>query len=97
MGVGSRWRIERGHKLSVLADETRPYLQGARLTAWELMKDGIETTVLCDNMSAHLMKKGRIQAVIVGADRIAANGDTANKIIPTASRSRRQSMYSLPR
>ena len=75
-----RAAIERGHKLSVLADETRPYLQGARLTAWELMKDGIDTTVLCDNMSAHLMKKGRIQAVIVGADRIAANGDTANKI-----------------
>lgn len=75
-----RAAIERGHKLDVLADETRPYLQGARLTAWELMKDNIPTTVLCDNMSAHLMSKGRIQAVIVGADRIAANGDTANKI-----------------
>ena len=75
-----RAAVERGHKISVLADETRPYLQGARLTAWELMKDGIPTTVLCDNMSAHLMKKGRIQACIVGADRIAANGDTANKI-----------------
>jgi methylthioribose-1-phosphate isomerase len=75
-----RSAIARGHKLSVLADETRPYLQGARLTAWELMKDNIPTTVLCDNMSAHLMSKGRIQAVIVGADRIAANGDTANKI-----------------
>ena len=75
-----RGAVERGHKLDVLADETRPYLQGARLTAWELMKDGIPTTVLCDNMSAHLMSKGRIQAVIVGADRIAANGDTANKI-----------------
>jgi methylthioribose-1-phosphate isomerase len=75
-----RSAIARGHKLSVYADETRPYLQGARLTAWELMKDKIPTTVLCDNMSAHLMKQGRIQAVIVGADRIAANGDTANKI-----------------
>ena len=75
-----RAAVERGHTLDVLADETRPYLQGARLTAWELMKDNIPTTVLCDNMSAHLMKLGRIQAVIVGADRIAANGDTANKI-----------------
>jgi len=75
-----RSAVARGHKISVLADETRPYLQGARLTAWELMKDNIPTTVLCDNMSAHLMSKGRIQAVIVGADRIAANGDTANKI-----------------
>jgi methylthioribose-1-phosphate isomerase len=75
-----RAAVERGHKLSVLADETRPYLQGARLTAWELMKDNIPTTVRCDNMSASLMAKGRIQAVIVGADRIAANGDTANKI-----------------
>ncbi len=75
-----RAAIERGHKIDVFADETRPYLQGARLTAWELMKDNIPTTVLCDNMSGHLMSKGRIQAVIVGADRIAANGDTANKI-----------------
>ncbi len=75
-----RAAVERGAEISVLADETRPYLQGARLTAWELMKDGIPTTVLCDNMSAHLMSQGRIQAVIVGADRIAANGDTANKI-----------------
>jgi methylthioribose-1-phosphate isomerase len=75
-----RAAVERGHQIDVLADETRPYLQGARLTAWELMKDNIPTTVLCDNMSAHLMKQGRIQAVIVGADRIAANGDTANKI-----------------
>jgi methylthioribose-1-phosphate isomerase len=75
-----RAAVERGHKLSVLADETRPYLQGARLTAWELLKDNIPTTVLCDNMAASLMAKGRIQACIVGADRIAANGDTANKI-----------------
>lgn len=75
-----RAAVERGYEIDVLADETRPFLQGARLTAWELMKDNIPTTVLCDNMSAHLMKQGRIQAVIVGADRIAANGDTANKI-----------------
>jgi len=75
-----RAAVERGHQIDVLADETRPYLQGARLTAWELMKDSIPTTVLCDNMAGHLMSKGRIQAVIVGADRIAANGDTANKI-----------------
>jgi methylthioribose-1-phosphate isomerase len=75
-----RAAIKRGHKIDVFADETRPFLQGARLTAWELMKDNIPTTVLCDNMAAHLMSKGRIQAVIVGADRIAANGDTANKI-----------------
>ena len=75
-----RAAVERGHKIDVLADETRPFLQGARLTAWELMKDNIPTTVLCDNMSASLMAKGRVQAVIVGADRIALNGDTANKI-----------------
>ena len=75
-----RAAVEQGHEINVFADETRPFLQGARLTAWELMKDNIPTTVLCDNMSAHLMKGGRIQAVIVGADRIAANGDTANKI-----------------
>ena len=75
-----RGAIERGHKINVFADETRPFLQGARLTAWELMKDNIPTTVLCDNMAASLMLQGRIQAVIVGADRIAANGDVANKI-----------------
>ncbi len=75
-----RAAVERGQQIDVFADETRPYLQGARLTAWELMKDNIPTTVLCDNMSASLMRQGRIQAVIVGADRIAANGDTANKI-----------------
>jgi methylthioribose-1-phosphate isomerase len=75
-----RAAVERGHKIDVFADETRPFLQGARLTAWELMKDNIPTTVLCDNMSAALMAQGRVQAVIVGADRIAANGDTANKI-----------------
>ncbi|MEO8736009.1 MAG: S-methyl-5-thioribose-1-phosphate isomerase [Edaphobacter sp.] len=75
-----RAAIERGHKIDVFADETRPFLQGARLTAWELMKDNIPTTVLCDNMAASLMRQGRIHAVIVGADRIAANGDVANKI-----------------
>jgi methylthioribose-1-phosphate isomerase len=75
-----RAAIERGHKIDVFADETRPFLQGARLTAWELMKDNIPTTVLCDNMAGALMRQGRIQAVIVGADRIAANGDVANKI-----------------
>ena len=75
-----RAAVESGAKIDVLADETRPYLQGARLTAWELLQDGIPTTVLCDNMSGSLMRQGRVQAVIVGADRIAANGDVANKI-----------------
>lgn len=75
-----RAAVERGAKIDVLADETRPYLQGARLTAWELLHDGIPTSVLCDNMSGSLMRQGRIKAVIVGADRIAANGDVANKI-----------------
>ncbi|MEZ2346385.1 S-methyl-5-thioribose-1-phosphate isomerase [Terriglobus sp. RCC_193] len=75
-----RAAVEAGHKINVLADETRPYLQGARLTAWELLHDGIPTSVLCDNMSGALMRKGRVQAVIVGSDRIAANGDVANKI-----------------
>ena len=75
-----RAAVEQGHNISVFADETRPYLQGARLTAWELLQDNIPTTVLCDNMSASLMRQGKIQAVIVGADRIAANGDVANKI-----------------
>ncbi|HET7294752.1 MAG TPA: S-methyl-5-thioribose-1-phosphate isomerase [Vicinamibacteria bacterium] len=64
----------------VLADETRPYLQGARLTAWELLRDGIPTTVIADSMAGHLMAQGRVDAVIVGADRIVANGDVANKI-----------------
>lgn len=69
-----------GKGIHVYADETRPYLQGARLTATELHEDGIPVTLLCDNMAAWLMKSGRVQRVIVGADRIAANGDTANKI-----------------
>jgi methylthioribose-1-phosphate isomerase len=64
----------------VFADETRPYLQGARLTAWELAKDGIPTTLIADNMAGHMMATGEVDAVIVGADRIAANGDVANKI-----------------
>lgn len=75
-----RAAVERGHQIHVYADETRPYLQGARLTAWELLHDNIPTTVLCDNMAASQMRAGKIQAVIVGADRIAANGDVANKI-----------------
>jgi methylthioribose-1-phosphate isomerase len=75
-----RAAVEQGRRIHVFVDETRPFLQGARLTAWELMADGIPTTVICDNMAASLMRQGRIQAAIVGADRIAANGDTANKI-----------------
>ncbi|WP_158748040.1 S-methyl-5-thioribose-1-phosphate isomerase [Acidobacterium sp. S8] len=75
-----RAAVERGQAIHVYADETRPFLQGARLTAWELMHDGIPTTVLCDNMAASLMRQGKIHAVVVGADRIAANGDVANKI-----------------
>ena len=75
-----RSAVEQGKHIHVFADETRPFLQGARLTAWELMADGIPTTVICDNMDASLMRAGRIQAVVVGADRIAANGDFANKI-----------------
>jgi len=69
-----------GKNISVYADETRPLLQGARLTTWELMQAGIDVTLICDNMAAQVMKEGKIQHVIVGADRIAANGDTANKI-----------------
>ena len=75
-----RAAVENGKNLHVFADETRPFLQGARLTAWELMKDGIPTTLISDNMAGYIMAQGKISAVIVGADRIAANGDTANKI-----------------
>lgn len=75
-----RSAVAMGKKLLVYADETRPFLQGARLTAWELMADGIPTTVICDNMAASLMRAGKIKSVVVGADRIAANGDFANKI-----------------
>ncbi|HEY9061196.1 MAG TPA: S-methyl-5-thioribose-1-phosphate isomerase [Pseudobacteroides sp.] len=71
---------EGGKKINVYADETRPYLQGARLTAWELSQEGIPLTLICDNMAGHFMKSGIIDCVIVGADRIALNGDTANKI-----------------
>jgi methylthioribose-1-phosphate isomerase len=69
-----------GKQIAVFADETRPFLQGARLTCWELQKDGIPVTLITDNMSGYFMRRGQIQAVIVGADRIAANGDVANKI-----------------
>src|ERR1043166_2095979 len=69
-----------GKKVAVIADETRPFLQGLRLTAWELAKDDIPVTVITDNMAGHVMKSGKVDAVVVGADRIAANGDTANKI-----------------
>lgn len=75
-----RAAVESGKTLSVLADETRPFLQGSRLTAWELHKDGIPVTLICDNMAGALMRQGEIDCVIVGADRIAANGDVANKI-----------------
>ena len=75
-----RGAVEAGRKVRVLADETRPFLQGARLTAWELVKDGIDTTVITDNMAGSIMRAGDIDLVVVGADRIAANGDTANKI-----------------
>src|SRR2546427_8337539 len=77
---GIRAAVGQGKKIHVYADETRPFLQGSRLTAWELMKDGIPTTVIPDNMAGAMMKQGKIGAIIVGADRIAANGDVANKI-----------------
>jgi methylthioribose-1-phosphate isomerase len=84
-GIGTalgviRVAIEEGHKLSVFVPETRPYLQGARLTAWELHEGGVPLTLITDNMVGHFMKAGKVNAVVVGADRIAANGDTANKI-----------------
>jgi methylthioribose-1-phosphate isomerase len=84
-GIGSalgviRIAIEQGKKLHVLVPETRPYLQGARLTAWELHKGGIPLTLITDNMVGHFLKSGKVSAVVTGADRIAANGDTANKI-----------------
>ncbi|OLE55324.1 MAG: S-methyl-5-thioribose-1-phosphate isomerase [Acidobacteria bacterium 13_1_20CM_3_53_8] len=69
-----------GKRIAVIADETRPFLQGSRLTAWELSKDQIPVTLITDNMAGHFMKQGKVDAVVVGADRIAANGDTANKI-----------------
>jgi len=72
--------VESGKTLHVYVDETRPLLQGARLTAWELQQRGIDTTLICDSMAAQVMREGRVKAVVTGADRIAANGDTANKI-----------------
>ena len=75
-----RGAVDQGKHVSVIADETRPYLQGARLTAWELMQDDIPVTLITDNMSGHIMKKGGVHAVVVGSDRIAAYGDVANKI-----------------
>jgi len=75
-----RGAVNQGKTVSVIADETRPYLQGARLTAWELLQDDIPVTLITDSMSGHMMKKGKVHAVVVGSDRIAANGDVANKI-----------------
>jgi methylthioribose-1-phosphate isomerase len=75
-----RAAVQMGKKIDVFADETRPFLQGARLTAWELQRDGIDTTLITDNMAGHFLKSGRIGCVVVGADRIAGNGDVANKI-----------------
>src|SRR5216683_4563410 len=75
-----RGAIDAGKHVAVIADETRPFLQGARLTAWELAQDNIPVTVITDNMAGHVMKQGKIDCVVVGADRIAANGDAANKI-----------------
>jgi methylthioribose-1-phosphate isomerase len=75
-----RGAIDAGKKIAVIADETRPFLQGTRLTAWELQKDNIPVTIITDNMAGHIMKQGKIDAVVVGADRIASNGDTANKV-----------------
>ena len=84
-GIGTalgviRMAIEAGHQIEVLVPETRPYLQGSRLTAWELHEDGIPLTLITDNMVGHFLRTGGVGAVVVGADRIAANGDTANKI-----------------
>lgn len=75
-----RGAVNQGKRVSVIADETRPYLQGARLTAWELLQDDIPVTLITDSMSGHMMQKGHVQACVVGSDRIAANGDVANKI-----------------
>lgn len=84
-GIGTaagviRRAVARGHRLRVYATETRPYLQGARLTAWELSREGIDVTVITDGMAGYVMQKGLVQAVVVGADRVARNGDVANKI-----------------
>jgi len=73
-------RSSKGKRIKVIANETRPYLQGARLTAWELVQEGIPCTLITDNMAGHMMSRGEVDVIVVGADRIAANGDTANKI-----------------
>ena len=75
-----RSAVESGKSISVIADETRPFLQGARLTAWEMVQEKIPVTLISDNMSGHLMKTGKVDVVIVGTDRVASNGDVANKI-----------------
>lgn len=75
-----RSAVEAGKRISVIADETRPFLQGARLTAWEMVQENIPVTLITDNMAGHLMSQGEVDAVVVGADRVAANGDVANKI-----------------
>ena len=93
-----RGAVEAGKRVAVFADETRPFLQGARLTAWELVRDGIETTVITDNMAGALMRQGTVDLVVVGADRIAANGDTANKIgTYTRRRARARAQHSVLR
>jgi methylthioribose-1-phosphate isomerase len=75
-----RSAVEAGKRISVIADETRPFLQGARLTAWEMVQEGIPVTLITDSMAGHLMSRGEVDAVVVGTDRVAANGDVANKI-----------------
>jgi methylthioribose-1-phosphate isomerase len=75
-----RSAVESGKKISVIADETRPFLQGARLTAWEMVEEGIPITLISDNMAGHLMSHGEVDAIVVGTDRVAGNGDVANKI-----------------
>jgi methylthioribose-1-phosphate isomerase len=75
-----RSAVEMGKNISVIADETRPFLQGARLTAWEMVQEGIPVTLISDNMSGHLMSTGEVDAIVVGTDRVAGNGDVANKI-----------------
>src|SRR4029077_20696586 len=89
-----RSAVEAGKTIHVFANETRPFLQGARLTAWELMQDNIAVTLIADNAAGYLLSRGEIDAVIVGADRIAANGDVANKIgtYPVAVLARRHSI-----
>ena len=75
-----RSAVEAGKRISVIADETRPFLQGARLTAWEMVQENIPVTLITDNMAGHMMSLGEVDAMVVGTDRVAANGDVANKI-----------------